>query len=233
MNPFRYRALIFALAITAACGSVDMANTPLHTSPLFRTGWNGGPIIRSGGPVSDLDPVDGDFRHRTAAFARNWFASGTPGDDRGSGLVAAVLRDPAWRTCASFSGLVAIVEAAQKKNAYRTGSELQVGDIALFHNQVDRNANGREDDWFTGAGIVVETQRGRCTVVTETGGIQRRIVLSPDGPMTHMHDGSVINSFIRRPARFDPPDAEYLSGQLYAGYIDVSRFGHSCAEQAE
>jgi len=79
----------------------------------------------------------------------------------------------------------------------------------------------------------VETQRGRHIVVTETGGIQRQIVLSPDGPMTHMHDGSVVNSFIRRPAKSDPPDAEYLSGQLYAGYIDVSRFGNNCARQTK
>jgi hypothetical protein len=69
--------------------------------------------------------------------------------------------------------------------------------------------------------VVVETDGPRFKAVTRTGHAPREIAVWPDGPSVEVLDGEKVNSYLRIPSRADPEDAEYLAGDLYAGYVDV------------
>lgn len=124
----------------------------------------------------------------------------------------------AWR---SGQGVRRLVEIAKRRNAYHAEGDPRPGDIVLFHNQWDANGNGEMDDWLTGAGVVVKSERGRFEAVIRTGHAPRRVRVSPDTPSERSVNGEVVNSFARVPQKSDPKDTTYLAGQLYAGFIDI------------
>ena len=120
-------------------------------------------------------------------------------------------------------GLEALVSLARQRGAYDTGGEPLPGDIVLFHNQLDLNANSENDDWLTGAGIVLETSGLTFDAAIRTGHAPRRVTACPDKPSHRTSGDDVINSFVRIPTRADPKDTAYLAGQLYAGHINIEK----------
>jgi len=117
-------------------------------------------------------------------------------------------------------GIPGLVKIAEKKRAYHSQGSLKAGDIVLFHNVFDANRNGENDDWYTGAGVVVECRAARFAAVASTGRELRMVYLKPDDPHRRRLDGQVVNSFLRAPSRTDKPRQAYMAGELYAGFID-------------
>ncbi|MBN2716687.1 MAG: hypothetical protein JXX14_12605 [Deltaproteobacteria bacterium] len=149
------------------------------------------------------------------------YRSGKSAEHYGDGDVADVFNKAGYPGCWQTNDDVPkMVKKAVQLKAYRTKEKPEPGDLLLFHNQTDRNRNGKSDDWFTGVAIVVETGRHTHLAVTRTGGQPIKIFISPNGPMVRTYKGTTVNSFVRLPGPHDPLDAQYLSGQLYAGFID-------------
>ena len=227
---------VLLVAVAAGCGGPAFEH-PLASSPLLAAEWpapfGAGPRSGEGqadeGVAKDPDdgaaqPEGGDVRGRMVAAARRWLRDGGERPEQGYGardvdeILAQVIPDLSWDAA---GGLVALVSIARDSEAYRSDGRPRQGDVALFHNQQDVDANGAADDWLTGCAVVVDTDGPRFTAVTRTGHAPREIVVWPDGPSVETLDGEKVNSYLRIPSRADPKDAEYLAGDLYAGYVDV------------
>jgi hypothetical protein len=245
----------FLLSLAAGCGGPTFPH-PLAASPLLAAEWpdpfGGGPISAGGDARSD-DAQDedesedededesedegeggGDVRERMIAAARRWLADGAERPERGFGArdLDAILDEAIPRlSWSAADGLDALVAAAKKGGAYRASGRPRAGDVALFHNQYDADADGAADDWLTGCGVIVETDGPRFTAITRTGHAPRAIVAWPDGPAVERLDGDKVNSYLRIPSRSDPKDAEYLAGDLFAGYLDVGALEASAGER--
>jgi len=230
-----WRSLL-VLAIAAGCGGPPFDH-PMASSPLLAAEW---PVPFGAGPVSGKDGADGagaaevdggvggadvgGVRGRMVAAARLWLRDAAERPELGYGardldeILARAVPEVSWDAEGGLHDLVAL---ARKLDAYRGDGRPRPGDIALFHNQYDANANGEADDWLTGAAVVVEADGPRFTAVTRTGRAPREIVAWPDGPSVEKLDGEKINSYLRIPDRADPKDAEYLAGDLFAGHVDI------------
>ncbi|MBN2803947.1 MAG: hypothetical protein JXR91_12715 [Deltaproteobacteria bacterium] len=133
--------------------------------------------------------------------------------------------------CKKWNSLYELVEFAKSKSAFYEKNHPKTGDLVFFHNQSDSNNNGKNDDWFTGAGVVISIKRGHITVVSRTMNYPKQMIITPDGPMVHTYQNTTINSFAKIPGRYDPKDSKYLSGQLYAGFIDIEKLAIACDKQ--
>jgi hypothetical protein len=214
--------LVVLGAIAAGC-SGPAFDHPLPSSPLLATQW---PTPFEAGTAADggAEEEDSGVRGRMVAAARRWLHDTGERPEYGYGardvdeILAQVMPGVSWD---AESGLDDLVSLARDSKAYRSDARPRPGDVALFHNQYDVNANGAFDDWLTGCAVVLDTDGPRFTAVTRTGHAPREIVVWPDGPSAETIDGEVVNSYLKIPTRADPKDAEYLAGDLYAGYIDV------------
>ena len=211
------------------CSGMSTAKQPLFHSPLANTEWSAASKDSLRSPHSSGDKakqkIDAeDLRGKMIAFANALLEEAPNNGSHGYGAedLEAAFReaglDIQWQ---AEQGLARLVERAEKSSAFYASASPRPGDIALFHNEWDANANGEADDWLTGCGIVTSGAGPHFTAVVRTDHVPRRAVISPDGPMRRIADGQLVNSFLRVPKKSDPRDAEYLAGQLYAGYIDI------------
>jgi len=215
-------------------GCTNPAWAPLHHGPLFRTAFQpafGGPVAgTTETPGSSTRPTVTDLRRRIVSEAEILAHQTTSvpqyGTEDVQRIAEGVVGDTLWKP---GTALETVVDAAKSCGAYQTGRAPRNGDIVLFHNQSDLNGNGTSDDWFTGCGIVTDSDGSHIEVTSRTGNAPRRIELWLDGPSVYTHKGKVVNGFARVPTRNDPQDAEYLSKQLYAGFIDVEIFAQHCS----
>lgn len=216
--------LVFALLMGAvtntACATLSYDHDPIMHTPLADTRWAEPTGATKDEPDGTMTLVSG-IRQQMVSAALEIESTGAEKDDYGVSDLSEILKKtdtpPQWTAA---DGLFALTDLAKKKRAYLTDGEPELGDIILFHNQLDINANGENDDWLTGAGVVVDARGGRCEAVTRTGHAPRRVSAWPERPSLRTHNGSIVNSFVRIPQRTDPPDTSYLAGQLYAGHID-------------
>jgi hypothetical protein len=96
------------------------------------------------------------------------------------------------------------------------------GDVAFFHNAFDANADGRNNDWYTHVGVVVDVDAyGTADVLSWKGGKVRTIKLNVAHPDEAERDGEVINSRLRTPTADDAPFTQYHAGQLFAGWCTI------------
>lgn len=95
------------------------------------------------------------------------------------------------------------------------------GDLVLFHNTRDRNNNGRPDDRFTAAGVVLDRSGHRVTFMILRGGYARVAVLNMEQPHMRRLPGRarLENTYLRVISPADPPNTRYLAGQLLAGFV--------------
>lgn len=219
-----------------SCGAAGSNNAPTHHGALFRTHWetlfNANPknkkapprSIKKQTPASHDDP-----RERIVDAALALLKQSKIEPHYGAIDVQTVFAKAGFPSCFKQSTEVSqMVKKATTEDAYFTQSRPQAGDLVLFHNQFDRNRNGESDDWFTGVAVVVESHRKTLTAVTRTASAPKKIVLSPSGPMVHNYRGKLKNSFVKVPTPHDPTDAQYLAGQLYAGYINIDNILTDC-----
>ena len=119
-------------------------------------------------------------------------------------------------------GIDNLVDIAKRKKAYHGTGRIKAGDIVLFHNVSDVNSNGKDDDWFCAAAVVVRSRGWRKVAVGKIGSMLKEIYLDPDDPhRRRLDNGTVVNSFLRKPSRSDHRFQMYLAGELLAGFIDI------------
>ncbi|MDD5307593.1 MAG: hypothetical protein PHU25_09775 [Deltaproteobacteria bacterium] len=217
----RYASLAF---VAAACsGTPPRDLSPMYQGPLARSEWQG-PTLENRIPDGKPSDSKGDVRARMRALALELLDKRTGGRGYGAEdlgrMMGEAMPKVRWRPS---EGLDALVAAAKKKGAFASSGEPLPGDIVLFHNQWDANANGEDDDWLTGCGVVVDVSRMRFDAVVRTDHEPRRATVSPEDPSSRKEGGTISNSYLRVPRRSDARDTTYLAGQLYAGRIDVER----------
>lgn len=161
-------------------------------------------------------------RDQMTSFAQDQLAAASC-DSFGQQAVEQALRVAApgvkWTAA---QGLSALVRLAENRRAYRVDGSPRQGDVVLFHNTHDANGDNQNNDWLSGAGVVVEAGSKFAAVVC-AGGHVRQVHAWPDGPSVREYRGEIVNSFLRVPSHADPPGTAYLSGSLYAGHIDIER----------
>lgn len=95
------------------------------------------------------------------------------------------------------------------------------GDLVFFHNTFDRNSDGRNNDWYTHAGIVVRTREdGTVVFVTFAQGEVQEMLMNLERPEVRRDEGKgvALNSYLRAKSMSDPEFTHYLSGELFAGF---------------
>jgi hypothetical protein len=224
-----FRLALWAMLLTG-CSSLSYEHRPQYHNPLAATRWDRlAPRPVPGGNASSGGAADAkSVRSLMVAQAEALMRTAEVRDGYGAEDVKRAMKSAGvkvdWRPA---QGLAPLVDLARKRGAYLAAGRPRLGDIVLFHNQWDENANAEVDDWLTGAGVVVEAWGKRFNAVVRTGYAPRRVTVWPDGPAERMVDGEKVNDFLRVPTRSDPPDTPYLANQLYAGFIDVEKLGAS------
>ena len=221
---------IVVVLMLLGCGSGRPETMNPHHGAFFRTDWhpihNDKQARNNAAPKknnANIDARTGNvIRDAIVREALRLYRDGQKANHYGDRDIAEIFSRAGCPNCfETDTDAPAIVKTATRFKAYHTQRKPAEGDIILFHNQVDRNRNGRSDDWFTGAGIIVDAGRRKHVVVTRTGDIPRMIHVSPKGPMVRKYKGDIVNSYLRIPGPHDPKDAQYLSGQLYGGFVDA------------
>ena len=113
------------------------------------------------------------------------------------------------------------VSALRGKGVDLRDDDARPGDLVLFHNTRDRNNNGRPDDRFTAAGVVLDRSGHRVTFMILRGGYARVAVLNMEQPHMRRLPGRarLENTYLRVISPADPPNTRYLAGQLLAGFV--------------
>lgn len=251
LNTFRYTIkktglLLLWVLFSVACQPRGAAtNLPLHNGPLFRTNWSHNHLsIATNSSSKKLSATevrnDSSILKQIVNHAKRRLTQSLSGEKKndvdrrkfGATDIQDIFSQIGYVTCWQEAKDVAgMAKIATRTRAYKTTLAPQQGDLVLFHNQFDRNRNGQSDDWFTGIAIVTEVRGKRRLAITRTGYGLKEIVVSTEGPMVHTFDGESVNSFVKVPTPHDPVDAQYLAGQLYAGYIDSEQLISTCPKK--
>ncbi len=197
------------------CGGVRFEHDTLLKSPLAASEWIS--------PWKGLSEQDSHIlRRKIVSFAISRSQDLSERNDFGQSdlddLFLTLKAKVDWKKDRPLSDLV---RAAERRNAYDNQKLPSEGDIVLFHNQTDRNKNGKLDDWLTGCGIVIEKKDKILTVLTRSEHTPRLTRVTPMKPSVRSKKGTLLNSFLRIPKENDPLNTEYLAGALYAGRIDI------------
>jgi hypothetical protein len=94
-----------------------------------------------------------------------------------------------------------------------------VGDLVFFHNTHDMNQDARPNDWYSHVGIVEGvSEDDTVTVLSWIDGEVGRIQLNRSNPSEERLRGETVNTRLRDAGRDDPEHAQYLAGELFAGF---------------
>ncbi len=96
--------------------------------------------------------------------------------------------------------------------------------VVFLHNTWDANRERRVNDLWTHVGIVERVEANDTVVFISrvSRGIEgyRRNLKVPG--KLRGDDGTLLNDFMRRRRRSDPPRTHYLTGQLFAAFGTVT-----------
>ncbi len=128
-----------------------------------------------------------------------------------------------------FSLTKAVYEARrQLSKTYGAVAQAVSGDLVFFHNTVDRDGDGRADDWFTTAGVIESVAKdGTVTFIAFARGQVRRLVMNLERPSARRVEatrgaaGKELNATLRTKSFSDRPGVAYLAGELFAGFAAV------------
>lgn len=225
--------LLIGFTFFMSCNGIHSGGGPLHNGPFFRTEWQDFASRTASSPT----PLKSNLQKTNIHFSSSKIVENTterlndsqPQNHFGSNDVQHVLEKSGYSNCfPKNADVLKMVKVAKQKNAFEAGFSPSIGDFILFHNQYDRNNNGTSDDWFTGVAIVIDSKHNKYLAVTRVGKGIKKIIISPGGPMVHTYKDETVNSFVKVPSPHDPKDAQYLSGQLYAGYINSEQLVNHC-----
>lgn len=100
----------------------------------------------------------------------------------------------------------------------------RVGDLIFFDDTHDRNENGQWDDDLTHIAVVIDVSPDGTARFAHGGtGVGRTYgTINLFQPSTHEDDaGNPLNSYLRSPEPWDPPEAAYLAGDLWTAFATV------------
>ncbi len=118
-------------------------------------------------------------------------------------------------------GVAALHQAVKQRGTIYHATRPAVGDIVFFHNTFDRNGDGRNNDWYTHAGLVENVEDdGTIHVLTYSGGRVDSFAMNLEQPglATDERSGKVWNTSVRHKDGDDAPFTQYLAGELFAGF---------------
>ncbi len=117
-----------------------------------------------------------------------------------------------------------VFRALQAQHLTYDRSEPAAGDLVFFHNTEDQNRDGRQNDWYSLAGVVETVAAdGTVTAILPSGGAIVRRVMNLRTPEIRRagETGPIVNDVLRKKRLDDPPYTQYLAGELYAGFAAV------------
>ncbi len=120
---------------------------------------------------------------------------------------------------AASQSVSALYKSCKKGGAISHDSKPQIGDIAFFHNTHDLNDDGRNNDWYTLAGIVESVDsNGGIVVLAWMGDEVERFTLNLESERVADDSGNVVNARLRKESSKDAPFTQYFAHELFAGF---------------
>jgi hypothetical protein len=125
-----------------------------------------------------------------------------------------------------FSGVRGVYGLARLTGALHFRPKPEMGDVVFFHHTYDFNRNRRIDDYLSHIGVVERVDPdGTVHYIDRSGGRVRRGKMNVRRP--HLwrdpHSLKLLNSYLRRRKKIDPPGTRYLAGDLFAGFGTLIR----------
>jgi hypothetical protein len=119
------------------------------------------------------------------------------------------------------SGTEIIFRHLQEEGGRIFSKDPAPGDLVFFDNTWDRDGNGQIDDLFTHVGIVEQLlPDGTLEILHLANSGIGRIHMNLERPDEYRDEktGEILNHKLRRRSRSDPPDAPYLTSQLFRAF---------------
>ncbi len=112
-----------------------------------------------------------------------------------------------------------IYRRCKEKGRVYHASRPAVGDLAFFHNTLDANGDGRNNDWYTHVAIVDDVlDAGTVELLSYGRDKVSRAYVNLETPDDASEE---TNTRMRSPANNDPPFTQYYAGQLFAGFCSL------------
>jgi hypothetical protein len=107
---------------------------------------------------------------------------------------------------------------AREAKVHFEGKKLRAGQVAFFHNTFDANGDGRNNDWYTHAAVVVQADgKGRATLAAFQDGGVVEVEMNLSAP------GGEGNDQLRPRRDEDAPFTRYMTGELFAGSCAIMK----------
>jgi hypothetical protein len=137
-----------------------------------------------------------------------------------SGFVSAVMTAAGANMWGSVRSLH---DRAEELDAMRWDAVPMVGDLVFFDDTHDYDEDGNFDDPLTHIGVILDVDPNGVATFAQ-GGTRRGKTLgriSIQQPEINKLRGTLVNTYVRQPEAWDPPEAYYLAGELWAGFARV------------
>ena len=119
---------------------------------------------------------------------------------------------------AAAGSIADLYRKAQQTGTIYHSSRPAVGDLIFFHNTFDRNADGRQNDWYSHVGIVESVdEQGTIALLSYLGGKVGRTYMNLESPALAERAGKTLNTRMKA----ESTGSEFLAGKLFAGFASL------------
>lgn len=119
---------------------------------------------------------------------------------------------------AAASSIADLYRKAQQTGTIYHSSRPAVGDIVFFHNTFDRNADNRQNDWYSHVGIVESVdEQGTIALLSYLSGKVGRTYMNLESPALSERGGKTFNTRMKA----ESTGADFLAGKLFAGFASL------------
>lgn len=119
---------------------------------------------------------------------------------------------------AAAGSIADLYRKAQQTGTIYHSSRPAVGDLIFFHNTFDRNADGRQNDWYSHVGIVESVdEQGTIALLSYLGGKVGRTFMNLESPALAERAGKTLNTRMKA----ESTGSEFLAGKLFAGFASL------------
>ena len=119
---------------------------------------------------------------------------------------------------AAAGSIADLYRKAQQTGTIYHSSRPAVGDLIFFHNTFDRNADGRQNDWYSHVGIVESVDdQGTIALLSYLGGKVGRTYMNLESPALAERAGKTLNTRMKA----ESTGSDFLAGKLFAGFASL------------
>lgn len=119
---------------------------------------------------------------------------------------------------AAASSIADLYRKAQETGTIYHSSRPAVGDLVFFHNTFDRNADNRQNDWYSHVGIVESVDgQGTIALLSYLGGKVGRTFMNLESPALAERSGKTLNTRMKA----ESSGSDFLAGKLFAGFASL------------